>query len=106
MPRTLPPRSADTPRFVGRWATAEAECARHEWVFAAETMSAPGGLSCNFDNVTMTESGYMIDAACSGNAAPRPIQIAFAESAQAMLLTGAPGAGEETGLVYCGPAGP
>ena len=64
--------------------------------------AARGEVSCDFRNVRLTDNGYEIDAMCTAEAPPAPytIQLSFAESARAMMTTGAPWAA--TSLVYCG----
>lgn len=107
IPRALP--HADAPaRYVGRWATAQENCDRYDWYFQPQRISTPGEVSCAFDTVEETDSGYRILAVCTAEGPPESheIQIAFAESAQAMLLTGGPWSGTERGLVYCGPVEP
>lgn len=101
--RTLPEETS-APRFVGKWAVSQDLCADPAWTFRPDGVSTQGEVSCNFDTVTETSSGYQIAATCYAEAPPAPyeIQLAFAESAQAMLLTGGPWSGQ-TGLVYCGP---
>jgi hypothetical protein len=105
--RTLP-AEGDAPRYVGLWAVARDNCPDAAWTFRADGISTKGEVSCTFNNVAETETGYAIDATCTaeGPPAPHQIQLAFAESARAMLLTGGPWAGESTGLVYCGPLAP
>lgn len=101
--RDLPPATA-APRYVGLWAASEALCVDPAWTFRAEGVSTQGEVSCTFDRVSETSSGYEIAATCYAEAPPAPytIQLAFAESAQAMLVTGGPWAGQ-TGLVFCAP---
>ncbi|MEJ0060682.1 MAG: hypothetical protein WDM79_14395 [Terricaulis sp.] len=101
--RALPPEGAQ--RYVGMWATAQDDCPSAPWEFRADGLSTQGEVSCRFNIVNETETGYAIDATCTAEGPPAPyqIQLAFAESAHAMLLTGGPWMGESTGLVYCGP---
>lgn len=105
LPSTLPPPSETTPRFVGRWAVAQDDCANPPWIFEARQMHTRGEVSCTFNNVQMTSTGYVIAASCSAEGDNRDyqLQISFAESARAMLLAGGPWAGESRGLVYCAP---
>ena len=53
----------------------------------------------------MTTTGYAIAATChaEGDTQDYTLQIAFAESARAMMLTGGPWMGESRGLIYCAP---
>lgn len=103
LPNTLPAPSADQPRFVGLWAATAEGCANPAWRFHADQVSTAGEVSCSFRSVRQTQTGYDIDALCTAEAPPRDykIQIGFAESARAMMLTGGPWSA--SGLVYCGP---
>ena len=105
LPNTLPPPSETTPRFVGRWAVAQDDCANPPWIFEAQRMHTAGEVSCTFNNVQSTSTGYTIAASCSAEGDNRDyqLQMSFAESARAMLLSGGPWAGESRGLVYCAP---
>ena len=105
LPNTLPAPSEATPRYVGRWAVAQDDCRDPPWIFEAQQMHTTGEVGCGFDNVSMTSTGYTIAATChaEGEDSHHTLQIAFAESARAMLLTGGPWMGESRGLVYCGP---
>jgi len=103
LPRTLPPLTDVQARYVGQWATSAEGCTDPSWRFEERQVSTRGEISCTFDNVTLTENGYDIAATCfvEAPAAPYQIQLSFAESAQAMMTSGAPWAA--TSLVYCGP---
>jgi len=102
LPNQLPARDADTPRYVGHWAAAANACGTEEWVFDRDRLTAPNQVLCSLDNVQMSASGYQIGASCSSSEPTRnyTIQLAFAESAQAMLVSGGPWGGE-VGLVHC-----
>lgn len=104
LPGTLPPPSAAHPRFVGLWATTVEGCSAPAWRFDADHVSTQGEVSCSFRSVRQTPAGYDIDASCTAEAPPRDyrIQIGFAESARAMMLSGGPW-DSGAGLVYCGP---
>jgi hypothetical protein len=106
LPRTLPPPSETAPRFVGMWAASAEGCAEPAWRFEAARVATRGEVSCAFQNVTETQAGYEIAAMCTAEGPPTPhtIQLAFAESARAMMTSGAPWAA--TSLVYCGPLTP
>jgi hypothetical protein len=106
LPRALPPPSETTPRFVGLWATSAEGCAEPAWRFEAARVSTRGEVSCAFDNVALTPMGYEIAASCTAEAPPAPytINLSFAESARAMMLSGGPWAA--TSLVYCAPLSP
>jgi hypothetical protein len=103
LPSTLPPPSATTPRYVGLWATTAEGCAEPAWRFEANRVSTRGEVSCEFQNVTMTNNGYDIQASCTAESPPTPssIQLSFAESARAMMIAGGPWQAG-TALVYCG----
>jgi hypothetical protein len=103
LPRTLPAPSVDTPRYVGLWAASEDGCADPAWRWEAERVTTQGEVSCSFNDVQMTNTGYTIQATCTAEGPPTPqqIQLSFAESARAMLVDGGPWT--PVGLVYCGP---
>lgn len=104
LPRTLPPPSESMPRYVGLWAVAAEDCADPPWRFEADGVATQGEVSCRFDTTRLTPAGYEIDAACTAQAPPGlyRIQISFAESARAMMLSGGPWSGP-LALAYCGP---
>jgi len=104
LPRVLPPPSETTPRYVGRWAAASLGCEQPAWRFEAQRVSTRGEVSCEFNDVQMISSGYTIQATCTAQAPPtqETIQLSFAESARAMLVSGGPWSGD-IGLTYCGP---
>lgn len=104
LPHTLPPPSADHPRFVGLWAASAEGCADPAWRFYADRVATQGEVSCSFRSARQTATGYDIDASCTDTMPPARdyrIQLGFAESARAMMLSGGPWSA--TGLVYCGP---
>ena len=53
LPRTLPPPSEITPRYVGLWATSAEGCGAPAWRFEAQRVSTRGEVSCNFENVAL-----------------------------------------------------
>ena len=77
-------------------------CAEPAWRFEERAISTRGEVSCEFQNVAMTDRGYDIQAQCTAQAPPEPhnIQLSFAESARAMMITGGPWQ-PETALTYC-----
>lgn len=100
LPRELP--SPDqSPRYLGMWATTVDDCDEPPIRFEADRVSTLGEVSCEFNTVTPTQAGYEIAATCYAEAPPAPytIRISFAESARAMMTTGAPWAA--TSFVYC-----
>jgi hypothetical protein len=103
LPSTLPPPSQSMPRYVGLWATSAQGCAEPAWRFEERRITTRGEVSCEFQNVTVTDRGYDIQAQCTAQAPPEPhtIQLSFAESARAMMLSGGPWQAG-TSLVYCG----
>lgn len=107
LPHTLPPPSETTPRYVGLWATTQDGCEDPAWRWRERQVSTQGEVSCDLNNVTMTDSGYSIAATCSaeGTTTTHNMQISFAESARAMMVSGGPWQGP-TSLVYCGPLPP
>ncbi|MEQ1810100.1 MAG: hypothetical protein ABL889_09250 [Terricaulis sp.] len=102
LPSTLPPPNATTPRYVGLWSTTAEGCSDAAWRFEAARVSTQGEVSCEFQDIAITDRGYDIQAQCSAEAPPAPynIQLSFAESARAMMISGGPW---ETGtaLVFC-----
>jgi hypothetical protein len=104
LPSTLPAPSETTPRYVGLWATTAEGCADPAWRFEERRISTRGEVSCEFQDVALTDRGYEIQAQCTAQAPPEPhtIHLSFAESARAMMVTGGPWS---TGiaLVHCGP---
>lgn len=103
LPSTLPAPSSSTPRYVGLWATTAEGCAEPAWRFEQNRVSTRGEVSCEFQNVAVTDRGYDIQASCTAEAPPTPyaIQLSFAESARAMMISGGPWQ-QGTALVYCG----
>jgi len=101
--RTLPPPSETTPRFVGLWAASAEGCAEPAWRFEAARVTTRGEVACAFQNVSLTPRGYEIAATCTAEGPPaaHTIHLSFAESARAMMTSGAPWMA--TSLVYCGP---
>lgn len=102
LPSTLPPPSETTPRYVGLWATTAEGCAEPAWRFEENRIVTRGEVSCEFQNVTLTDRGYDIQAMCTAQAPPEQhnIQLSFAESARAMMIAGGPWQAA-TALVYC-----
>lgn len=102
--QTLPPPNATTPRYVGLWATTAEGCAEPAWRFEPTGISTRGEVSCAFDNVQIVETGYDFQATCQAQAPPEQhrIQLSFAESARAMMISGGPWSAP-TSLVYCAP---
>jgi hypothetical protein len=99
---TLPAPSESTSRYVGLWATTAEGCAVPAWRFEERRISTRGEVSCEFHNVAMTERGYDIQATCTAESPPQPheIQLSFAESARAMMISGGPWQ-SGTALVFC-----
>lgn len=101
LPRVLPPPSAQ--RYVGHWAASEDGCANPTWRFEAQRVTTQGEVSCTFNNMQMTNTGYLIQATCTAEGPPtlQEIQLSFAETARAMMVSGGPWT--PIGLTYCGP---
>jgi hypothetical protein len=98
---TLPPADAAL-RFVGEWATSQADCASKPWRFTADTLDATGGPQCSIYEVSKVPGGYDLAAQCPAKK-PLPtdlIKLRFAESARAMLVES--NAIAPMGLIYCG----
>ena len=104
IPSTLPPPSATTPRYVGLWATTAEGCDDPAWRFEARRVSTQGEVSCEFQDIATTDHGFDIQARCTAESPPTPyaIQLSFAESARAMMISGGPWQ-SGTALVYCAP---
>ena len=98
----LPPAGGATPRYVGRWAATEQQCASAAWRFHATHLETAGEVSCSYPRVDTVPGGYDLHAACTAEAPPAPdlIKLRFAESAQAMLVESK--TLKSTGLIYCG----
>lgn len=98
---SLPPANAAL-RFVGRWATNEADCASKPWVFTADRLTATDGPHCSIYKVTNMAGGYDLAAECPAKVPDHSdlIKLRFAESAQAMLVES--NAIAPMGLIYCG----
>jgi hypothetical protein len=98
---SLPPASAAL-RFVGRWATSQANCASKPWLFTADRLTATDGPHCSIYKVTNMAGGYDLAAECPAKVPDHSdlIKLRFAESAQAMLVES--NAIAPMGLVYCG----
>ncbi|MBL8546849.1 MAG: hypothetical protein JNL81_10315 [Hyphomonadaceae bacterium] len=103
LPGSLPLPSETTPRYVGLWATTAEGCGNPAWRFEPTGVSTQGEVSCEFQNVAMTDSGYDIQAQChaEGETTRHNIQLSFAESARAMMISGGPWQ-PGTALVHCG----
>lgn len=97
-PPPAPPEGQ--PFFVGEWAATEAMC-NDPWVITAIDLVTPGAVACTFDAVTATTTGYDVAAMCTAEAPPAPytLRFSYAQSAQALLIEGAPF--EPIGLVAC-----
>ena len=97
----LPPASRPL-RFVGSWATSEANCRDKAWLFTATGLDTPAGSQCRFTNIEKVPGGYDIAARCTAEAPPVDdrITLRFAESARAMLFQSRSIA--DAGLIYCG----
>ncbi|MBK6703954.1 MAG: hypothetical protein IPG56_09510 [Caulobacteraceae bacterium] len=85
--------------YVGLWATAAEGCSDAAWRFEAARVSTQGEVSCEFQDIAMTDRGYDIQPNAR-QARAYNIQLSFAESARAMMISGGPW---ETGtaLVFC-----
>jgi len=97
----LPP--ADNPlRFVGVWATSEANCTTKPWRFTENKLTATDGPKCSIYKVTKAPGGFDLAATCPGKKPVETdlIRLRFAESARAMLVES--NAISPTGLIYCG----
>lgn len=100
-PGALPAANAAL-RFVGTWASSEAECASRAWRFTADELTVDDGPHCRFYKLMKAPGGYNIAATCPTKQPVHAdlIKLRFAESARAMLVES--NAIRPTGLVYCG----
>lgn len=89
-------------RFVGRWASSEANCESRAWRFTADRLTTPAGSVCEFQNVREVPGGYDIAATCTAESPPTAdtLELRFAESARALLFESDVIA--DAGLVRCG----
>ncbi len=90
-----------SPFYVGRWAAEEALCEGGAWVFSEAGVDTAGEVSCTFTDVAEIETGYAIEAMATADGATteETINLAFAESAQALLVAGGPWS--DIGLIRC-----
>ena len=93
--------SAETPRFVGRWAAEPRLCATAAWRFGEDELRTPAGPVCRFTEVREVAGGYDIAARCTAEAPERDdvLRLRFAESAGGMLFESDSIA--DAGLVRC-----
>ncbi len=100
---TTPPGapSGETPFYVGRWAADASLCVGGAWVFTEMTLNTAGEVSCTFNTITPTATGYTIQATCIAQAPPtqETLRLSYAQSAQALLVEGGPFA--PIGLIRC-----
>lgn len=88
---TLQPPPVSRPagyRFIGRWASSEANCSNRAWRFTAESLTTPAGSVCTFERVNQVPGGYDIVATCTAEGPPTDdrLELRFAESARALLF--------------------
>lgn len=97
---TAPPDPADL-FFVGRWATGPDLCDDGAWVITAQELRTAGEVACKFQRLTKTPAGYEVPATCWAEGPPREhrLQFAYAQSAQALLISEGPFA--DAGLIRC-----
>ena len=95
------PGGGETPFYVGRWAADASYCTAGAWVFTATTLNTAGEVSCTFNTITPTATGYTIQASCTAEAPPAPatLRLSYAQSAQALMVEGGPFA--PIGLIRC-----
>ena len=97
-----PPPTAETLRFLGRWAVDEENCADNAWRFEETELRTPAGSVCRFSEVRTVPGGYDIGARCTaeGPEQDNVLKLRFAESAGGMLFESDSIA--DAGLVRCG----
>jgi len=98
--------AAPPPRYVGAWATTSDQCADPAWIFVADGVSTAGEVSCEFQSVTETETGYAAEASCIAQSPPQSYRIAleFDGLVQTMRVSGGPWSAP-IDLVSCAPTG-
>lgn len=103
-PATPTPELEPKPAFyIGRWATSVSACANQAWTFGDTSLKGPDG-DCAFVDVMTVPTGFRMAGTCRWDGVERPadVSLAYAQSAQALLISGTPLG--EVGLVAC-PAG-
>ncbi|GEM_PF-1260160 len=84
---------AAAPKMVyeGQWAADAALCKSAVWTIQAHALHAPDGSTCQFEDVSGT-GPVSVRAQCTmaGRQSAQTLSMAYAESAQALLIEGAP----------------
>lgn len=90
--------------YVGRWAATPELCENGAWEFQARALSTAGEVSCQFDQVTPTASGFDIEARCVAQAPEtrHTLTLTLTDPAppQSMTAAGGPWSGSVT-LMRC-----
>lgn len=70
------PASAEAvPHFVGRWSTADGQCAS-PWVIQARSLQG-GDISCEFDKVDTSSAGYSVASTCKVEGKLQPVRLSI-----------------------------
>lgn len=99
-PRAEPSKPEPATFYVGRWAASQEQCATEPWTFTRASLQAAEG-TCTFDEVAAIPTGFSLKGTCQWQNAqvPADIKVAFAQSAQALLVSGRPVG--DVGLTAC-----
>lgn len=86
--------------YIGTWAQSQADCASAAWIIHPTSLQGPNG-ACKFTRITPVQTGYALAAECiwREHELKTTIQASYAQSAKALLLSGAPDG--DIGLVAC-----
>lgn len=98
--------AAEAARYVGRWAARPELCRDGAWRFEARRVATAGEVTCDFDRVSPTASGYEIEARCTaeGASSPQTFTLTMTDPAapETMTVAGGPWSGATT-LALCPP---
>ena len=107
-PAVPPPAPAATPAspaepafYVGRWAARPELCAEGAWVITERGIDTAGEVSCRFEPPPPGPGPVEVNAICTAEGPPKPwrLRLAYAQSAQALLIENGPFA--DIGLIRC-----
>jgi hypothetical protein len=69
------PPEPPPPPYVGLWAAGADLCTSGAWVFDRDRVVTAGEVACEFQQVTGTNSGFQVTAACSHEGETKPYQF-------------------------------
>lgn len=88
------PLQSQPPSYVGRWAASPDLCAAGAWAFTDKTLTTAGEVSCAFEQVTATDTGWIAEGACTAEglteAAVLVLNTTRAGPARTLAVTGGP----------------